>query len=1080
MPSRHRYAAQSYYHDLIKHGRRFRGGVHLPRHWHVARWVCLALILPCAVCAVVGAVLAWRLAHGPLEVTRVSHLLGPVPVVAGRVPGHPAGRLQWERLFLQWQPARDGVPAGMMLEAHGLTVRGLDGHIAESAGEVDTVLALAPLLHGVIAPRRLRLQHTHIALRSVEGGALELDLPQQGHSGRGVPTQLDRLGVLDIHDVTVSVAGLLPGQMVAVGPVEAHGICRALSGGGCAWVGRWASALRVGSMQSELHAEGTEYKDMGAWHFAMTPLDPSVLGALVPLAGQWKLPVSVEGDALLASRGFEARPARLAMTLHVGKGQVEQVQADPIHVVEGGAHLVLDMEKPGFSGAAKAQLTDAFVAVQDDAGHVTHVTAAGDVTADDIRNPVHLDTQVKAQIDALDLEHLGTIWPRSFMKGARQWVTRNVTHGQGHALTLVSHAHSDRGLDGLRPNLMEGHFTADDVSVTWLRPIPPAEHASLSLSFDGPETLVVDLAHGQQVTSAGVITIPDAAVRIGHLYDRGPPATIAVHVVGPVAALQNILSHPRLHLLAKHPLPFTDYAGAVDGHLTLTLPLRPNVRDDEMHVGVQASFRDVGLGNVLLGRRLDGAEGVLQADENHLTLQGTGRLSGVPVQAQVLEMFRASGPQSVMQDITAHAVFAPQGAVKAGVNIPGFVAGQSALQVHYLQRADHQADIRLGLDLAQAKVDLPVWSKPVGDAAQVSGHVVLSGNEMTVLDGLQAHGHGLDVAGRAVTDHGRVSRVVLEGFRIGRTLGDAQVDFPKDAASVQVRVHADPLDIAPLLTRLNDHSVHHAGCEECTTQNAGHDGWSVTLDAPHVYYSAQGMLSGVQTQMELRDGQLRSGRFAMETPSRVRAVLVDAGTEQPLVLDIEDLGGLLRGLGLFDRLSGGVTHLDGRFKNGERLSGSAGVGLGLPPFTGHVEVGTFDVLKPPLGVTVASDLSPLHWASTRVDRFTIQHFTSGLAVSDGQVMLCDGAIGNAALGATLEGQIGVKDTALMLDGTIVPLFGLNALPGHLPGIGHLLSPEKNGGLLAATFRVRGHLSDPALTINPFSMLLPGVLRKLVH
>nr|WP_294916285.1 DUF3971 domain-containing protein [uncultured Neokomagataea sp.] len=1080
MSSRHRHAAHSYYHDLIEHGRRFRGGVHLPRHWHVARWVCLALILPCAVCAVVGAVLAWRLAHGPLEVTRVSHLLGPVPVVGGRVPGHPAGQLAWERLFLQWQPARDGVPAGIMLEAHGLTVRGLDGRVAESAGEVDTVLSLAPLLHGVIAPRRLRLQHTHIALRSMPGGALELDLPQQGHSGRGVPTQLDRLGVLDIHDVTVSVAGLLPGQMVALGPVEAHGICRALSGGGCAWVGRWASTLHVGEVSSDLHAEGVKQGQMGAWHFAMTPIAPSPIGSLFPFAGQWKLPVSLEGDALLVSRGFEARPARLALTVQLGDGQVEQVQGDPIHVVNGGAHLVLAMDKPGFSGGIKAEITDAAIAVQDSVGHVTHVTAAGVLIADNVRDPVHLDGQAHAQIDALDLEHLGTIWPLRFIKGARQWVTRNLTYGQGHALTLVSHVHSDRGLDGLRPTVMEGRFAADDVTVNWLRPVPPAEHVAASLHFDGPETLVIDFAHGQQVTSAGVVTIPDGSVRIEHLYDRGPPATIAVHVAGPVAGVQNILSHPRLHLLAKHPLPFTEYAGAMDGHLMLTMPLLPNVRDDAMHVGVQASFRDVALGHVLLGRRLDGAKGTLQADENRLTVNGAGRLSGVPVQAQVLEVFRAAGAQSVMQDITAHALFTPQQAVQAGVNIPGFVAGQSVLQAHYIQTADHQADIRLGLDLAPAKVDLPIWSKPVGDAAQVSAHMVLSGNEMTVLDGLQAHGQGLDVAGRAFTDHGRLSRVVLEGFRVGRTLGDAQVDFPEGEAPMRVHVHADPLDITPLLTRLNDRSEHHAECASCTARREVHDGWSVVLEAPHVYYSARGMLSGVQAQMELRDGQLRSARFAMETPSRVRGVLADAGTEQPLVLDIDNLGGLLSGLGLFDRISGGVTHLDGRFKSGDRVSGSAGVGLGLPPFTGHVDVGTFDVLKPPLGVTVASDLSPLHWASTRVDRFTIQHFTSSLALSDGQVMLRDGAIGNTALGATLEGQIGVNDTALVLDGTIVPLFGLNALPGHLPGIGHLLSPEKNGGLLAATFRVGGHLSDPALTINPFSMLLPGALRKLVH
>lgn len=51
-------------------------------------------------------------------------------------------------------------------------------------------------------------------------------------------------------------------------------------------------------------------------------------------------------------------------------------------------------------------------------------------------------------------------------------------------------------------------------------------------------------------------------------------------------------------------------------------------------------------------------------------------------------------------------------------------------------------------------------------------------------------------------------------------------------------------------------------------------------------------------------------------------------------------------------------------------------------------------------------------------------------------------IGNQALGATMEGPIDLTTSKLNLNGTIVPLFGLNALPGRLPVLGHLLSPEK--------------------------------------
>ncbi|GBR53185.1 hypothetical protein AA106555_1200 [Neokomagataea thailandica NBRC 106555] len=1008
--------------------------------------------------------------------------MGPIPVVGGRIPGHPAGMLAWERLFLQWQPARDGVPAGIMLEAHCLTIRGLDGKIAETAGEIDSVLSLSPLLHGVIAPRRLRIQHTHIALRSTANGALELDLPEQGHKGRGVPTQLDRLGVLDIHDVTVSVKGLLPDEIVALGPVEAHGVCKMHDGKECAWVGRWKSNLTLGTAHTQLSAEGKEQENMGAWHFAMTPTDPSALGAVLPLAGQWKLPIALEGDALLASRGFEARPVRAGLTVQLGEGEVEQVQGNPIHIVKGGARIGVEMQHPGFSGPVKVSVQEATLAVQDSAGHITHLTAHGEGSADGLKNPRQIDGQASAEIDALDLEHLGTIWPLRFMKGARQWVTRNLTSGQGHKMTLTSHIHSERGFDGIRPTLMDGHFTADDVTVHWLRPVPPAEHASASLHFDGPETLVIDVVHGQQKTSSGMLYVPDGAVRIEHLYDRGPPAQIAVHVLGPLAAIHEVLLHPRLHLLSQHPLPFTDYAGAFDGHLMLSMPLLPNIRDDAIRVSVDVAFHDVGLGNVLLGRRLDAAKGTLRATEDSLSVNGTGRMSGIPIEAEVVEALRPSNGQSVTQDITARATISPAQAARAGLPVPGFDRGQLALLAHYTQLASRQADVALSADLTDAAISFPVWSKPIGEHAQIAAHLGLVGNELNALDGLQAHGRSLDVAGRAFVEQGHVRRVVAEGFRIGRSLGSAQIDLPlTDAGTYGVHVKADPLDLTPVLAQLNaPKTVPSQGCATCGGQQPSRGGWSISLDAPHVYFSSAGVMTGVRAQMELKAGQLRTAHFAMETPSRVRGILADAKTEQPFVLDIGNVGTLLSGLGLFDRIKGGVAHLDGQFKNGDKLSGSAGVGLGLPPFIGHVEIGAFDVLKPPLAVTVASGLSPLHWASTRTDRFAIQHFASKLSLANGQVGLRDGTIGNEALGATLEGQIGVTDTALALDGTIIPLFGLNAMPGHLPGVGKLFSPEKNGGLLAATFRVRGKLAEPALTINPFTILLPGALRKLVH
>ncbi len=63
-------------------------------------------------------------------------------------------------------------------------------------------------------------------------------------------------------------------------------------------------------------------------------------------------------------------------------------------------------------------------------------------------------------------------------------------------------------------------------------------------------------------------------------------------------------------------------------------------------------------------------------------------------------------------------------------------------------------------------------------------------------------------------------------------------------------------------------------------------------------------------------------------------------------------------------------------------------------------------------------------------------------------------------------------------GTIVPAYFFNALPGRIPLIGKLFSPEKGSGLFAANYGVRGALADPSVSINPLSALTPGALRRL--
>jgi hypothetical protein len=65
-----------------------------------------------------------------------------------------------------------------------------------------------------------------------------------------------------------------------------------------------------------------------------------------------------------------------------------------------------------------------------------------------------------------------------------------------------------------------------------------------------------------------------------------------------------------------------------------------------------------------------------------------------------------------------------------------------------------------------------------------------------------------------------------------------------------------------------------------------------------------------------------------------------------------------------------------------------------------------------------------------------------------------------------------------MQGTIVPAYFFNSLLGKIPLVGRLFSPERGGGVFAASYTLAGPLDNPDVSVNPLTALTPGFLRGL--
>ncbi|NBB83917.1 MAG: hypothetical protein GVY28_10995 [Alphaproteobacteria bacterium] len=91
--------------------------------------------------------------------------------------------------------------------------------------------------------------------------------------------------------------------------------------------------------------------------------------------------------------------------------------------------------------------------------------------------------------------------------------------------------------------------------------------------------------------------------------------------------------------------------------------------------------------------------------------------------------------------------------------------------------------------------------------------------------------------------------------------------------------------------------------------------------------------------------------------------------------------------------------------------------------------------------------------------------------------LSDARAAGGSLGITADGTVDREAGTIDLQGTVVPVYGVNRVIGAIPLIGDLLTGGGEG-VFAFTYSVDGPLDDPRVGVNPVSVLAPGFLRTL--
>ncbi|GBQ33558.1 hypothetical protein GOB83_01730 [Acetobacter fabarum] len=1051
-----------------------------------------------------GALLG-AMAFGPLDITPVVRPFLPITIIKGERAHPPAVSLRLGHAELRWNGLREGmgVPITVVLEDLSFIAPG-NAH-PNTVREADVTLDPLALLHGSIRLRTINIKGVRLALRRAHNGSVEfdLDLPSTPSSHQDNTLETYGLEHARIEDATISMDDQLTGTHWLASDIgvdlRLHTIGHATGVTGAVKLSIAPQGDPGTRLVLNAHGAPADNGRQIAWHLSTNTLNPATFAPLRPELAKIDLPISLTADTYFTSAPKTPWmvPNALELTTAIGAGHVE-AGGTRYEVDHGtaGMFVLLNQTK---AQSVPAQITLPSVhlllrnpSAPDDAARALSVNLSGFLNTSDLMQPKGIEARLSATIPHVSFEDLTYYWPSLAAKGGKKWVTENITTGTATNLVTTAELGSSQGWNGLKLTGIQGGIDATGLTVHWLRPITPLQGLDARLDIVSPDKLSIHFDHGYQLVDrtgknvgqngTGRIEAGPGSMDIVGLTKKDQTGIIETDLHGPLQDVIALLAEPRLHLLSRHPLSLTRPRGTANLHLGLSLPLISRVTINDMTIQSHADVTHASIGNVVAGRDVANARFGLDVTTDGLALAGHGVIGGLPSDLTYDMDFRSLPPDAVAEKAHLTSRITPDTALAAGIATGDHFAGSADLAVDYQQLASHIGTVGLDLDLGRADIRIPMWHKTAGQAAHASATLDLDRGQITNVDHLQASGPDMNVIGKAQIRPGHAPELIISSFRIARSNGHAKLVLPQNQSGnmVHVGVYADTLDLSPLMSR-DEHEpstpetrkpANYHVPEAATGKLHGPPGtaWAIDLTANQLWYSkTKQPLRTVQAYFEDNGLRLEKMRFTMRGPVPASMTLVPTGANRTLHAHIPDMGAFLAAFGILPDVKGGQAVLDGTFDDTEPAA----------PFSGKLSVTPFTLKKAPTSLQVARNISLYGWLNAQnANDFLVTHFNMPVTFEDGVLEIHDGTTGNGALGATLEGKVNLDHNSIDLHGTVVPIFALNTLPGKLPGIGRLFSPEKNGGLLAVTFGITGNLEDPTLHINPYSIFLPGALREM--
>ncbi|WP_018239781.1 DUF3971 domain-containing protein [Ensifer sp. BR816] len=655
------------------------------------------------------------------------------------------------------------------------------------------------------------------------------------------------------------------------------------------------------------------------------------------------------------------------------------------------------------------------------------------------------------------------LWPWWVAKGARRWAIGNLFGGTvSDARIEVSIPEGRIAESGGELKLNEDelniNFAIDDTRINIAGEIPPLRDTAGHFELSG-ERMTVEVRGGAAFFPSGrSVALNGGDFVIPDVYSKPLMAEMKIEVGGQADAIAELVSYKPIRALQKTPFVPEDFTGPMTALVGARFGLVSNQKPPPPIWQAEMQLQKVSINRPVSGRQIADLSGRMRIDNTQAVLDADALIDGAEMRIALTEPVDAKANVKRTREISGTLDNAARRRIAPALS--GIVSGPVGVEVSLAD--DGSQTVKA--DLGEAALSLPWigWNKGAGIAANAEFTVTKS-DALTEISDFRIQGDGFGAEGELRVDDDGLASARLRDVRLASG-DDFAVTVERSKGGHVVSLTGSSADIRLPLARAKG---------EADSDDDGKVKINARLDRV-VGFNGE-VFSNVSFAYSTRGQEIDDVDLSAVTGGgqAVVARLVKSGPDNTLELTTGDAGALARFTDIYRNMRGGLLNLRLR----DRGAGS---------WRGTVDLRKFSLvgeqkLQSMVSTSAGQDGRSLNQAVRRDIDVSTARFERGFAqllLDRGVIRVDSGVLRGIDVGATFQGTVRDRNGRMDMTGTFMPAYGINRLFGELPLIGVLLGNGRDRGLLGITFKLTGPFNQPNLTINPLSLIAPGVFRSI--